>query len=126
MKDVIIVTLLFFAILSWNYQPYMDEINGVREQYIQTVANTAISEAKIKGYFTSSDLTNIQDTVADHLGYPAQEITVSGTTILMTRGEPINLSISLPSIVNLFSVSPSTNHVTLAANASADSEALVS
>ncbi|GMA65655.1 hypothetical protein NZD89_28015 (plasmid) [Alicyclobacillus fastidiosus] len=125
MRDVIIVVLLYFGLLSWNYQPYMDEINGVREQYLQTVASTAISEAKIKGYFTSSDLSNIQSNVAEHLGFSVGEVTINGTTTPMTRGEELDLSISVPSHINLFSLSPSTNQVTLKATASADSEAIL-
>lgn len=124
MRDVIIIVLLFVGILSWNYQPYMDEINGIREQYIQTVATTAISEAKIKGYFTSSDLTTIQSDVANELGYPTSQVVVTGTTTPMNRGQAIQLSISLPSRISLFGPSSSTNQVVLQANVSADSEAL--
>ncbi|TDY37288.1 hypothetical protein C7445_1531, partial [Alicyclobacillus sacchari] len=30
MRSAIIFALMFFFILSWNYQPYMDVINGAR------------------------------------------------------------------------------------------------
>ncbi|MCL6441882.1 MAG: hypothetical protein K6T83_00205 [Alicyclobacillus sp.] len=124
MRDVIIVALLYFSILSWNYQPYMDAINGARLQYLQTAVNTAISEAKIKGYFTSTDLQNIKSDVAQTLGYPTQDVVVSGTTTPMTRGEPIELSVSIPTHINLFSLSPAANEAILTAHESADSEAL--
>ncbi|WP_436664454.1 hypothetical protein ACOALA_20705 (plasmid) [Alicyclobacillus acidoterrestris] len=125
MRDVIVVVLLYFGLISWNYQPYMDEINGVREQYLQTVVNTALSEAKIKGYFTSSDLTTIQSDVAQHLGYPSGDVEVTGTTTPMSRGEELDLSVSIPSQISLFTLAPSTNQVTLRATGSADSEAIL-
>ena len=124
MRDVVIVVLLFFGVLTWNYQPYMDVVNGARDQYLQTVAYTAISEAKIKGYFTDSDLANIQQTVATGIGYPVSDVIVSGTTTPAARGTPIDLNIAIPSTISLFTVSPSTNSVTLAVHETADSEAL--
>ncbi|MCL6599572.1 MAG: hypothetical protein K6T81_12645 [Alicyclobacillus macrosporangiidus] len=124
MRDVIILVLLYFGILTWNYQPYMDVINGARLQYLQSVVHTAISEAKIKGYFTSTDLQTIQQNVAQALGYPTGNVFVSGTTTPTTRGTPIELTVSVPTRINLFSLSPSTNHAMLTAHESADSEAL--
>ena len=124
MRNVIVVVLLFFGILTWNYQPYMDVINGARIQVLQADVNTAISEAKIKGYFTSSDLQTIQDTVAQSLGYPTQDVVVTGTTTPTTRGNPMSLSVSVPTHINLFSMNPSTNTAVLTGRATAGSEAL--
>lgn len=124
MRDVIVVILLYFGILSWNYQPYMDVINGARLQYIQSVVNTALSEAKIKGYFSTTDLQTIQSDVADTLGYPAGDVTVTGTTTYTTRGTPIQLAVQIPTTINMFTMSPSTNSAVLRSSQTADSEAL--
>ena len=126
MREVIVIVLLYFGILSWNYQPYMDAINGARLQYLQTTVYTALSEAKIKGYFTSADLQTIQLNIATTLGYPSGDVTVTGTTTPTTRGEPVALTVSIPSHLNLFSMSPSSNTVQLTASETADSEALLS
>jgi hypothetical protein len=85
---------------------------------------TALSEAKIKGDFTSSDLENIQNTVAQTLGYPASEVSVSGTTVLTLYGSPMSLTITIPSQISLFS-DGSSNAVMLTATETVDSEALV-
>ncbi|EJY57290.1 hypothetical protein URH17368_0013 [Alicyclobacillus hesperidum URH17-3-68] len=124
MRSAIIFALMFFFILSWNYQPYMDVINGARLEYLQAVAETAISEAKIKGYFSATDLSNIQQAVATHLGYPNSEVQVQGTTLPTTRGNSIDIQISIPTHINLFSMAPASNQATLTAYESADSEAL--
>ncbi len=126
MRDVIVVVLLYFGILVWNYQPYMDIINGARLQYLQTVVYTGLAEGKIQGDFTSSNLLDIQNNVAQTLGYPVSDVVVSGTTTFTLRGQPMELSISVPSSLNLFSLSPSTNKVDLTAQETADSEALSS
>ena len=125
MRDVIVVALLFFGILTWNYQPYMDAINGARLQYLQATVNTALSESKIKGYFSSSDLQTIQDNVATTLGYPTDEVLVSGTTTPTDRGQPIELSVSIPSTINLFTIAPSANGTMLTSSETADSEAIL-
>ena len=124
MRDVIVVILLYFGILSWNYQPYMDVVNGARTQYIQAVVNTAISEAKIKGYFSSTDLTTIQTNVSQALGYPTGDVMVTGTTTFMARGTPIQLTVEIPTTISMFTMSPSSNSAVLRASETADSEAL--
>lgn len=124
MRDVIVVILLYFGIISWNYQPYMDVINGARLQYIQSVVNTALSEAKIKGYFSTTDLQAIQSSVAQTLGYPTGDVTVTGTTTYTVRGTPILLTVEVPTTINMFTMSPSTNSAVLRSSETADSEAL--
>ena len=118
------VILLYFGILSWNYQPYMDVVNGARTQYIQAVVNTAISEAKIKGYFSSTDLTTIQTNISQALGYPTGDVMVTGTTTFMARGTPIQLTVEIPTTISMFTMSPSSNSAVLRASETADSEAL--
>ncbi|MFX4303705.1 hypothetical protein ACOJUR_15795 [Alicyclobacillus tolerans] len=123
LRNILIVILLSIIVLSWNYQPYMDMINGVREQYLQSAVYTALSEAKIKGEFTSSDLDTIQSTVADTLGYPPQDVLVQGTTTFTTVGSPMSLTISIPSQISLFS-SNASNALQLTASETVDSEAI--
>jgi predicted metal-binding membrane protein len=124
LRNILIVVLLSLVVLAWSYQPYMDMINGMREEYLQSAVYTALSEAKIKGDFTSSDLENIQNTVAQTLGYPASEVSVSGTTVLTLYGSPMSLTITIPSQISLFS-DGSSNAVMLTATETVDSEALV-
>ncbi|WP_258112154.1 hypothetical protein [Alicyclobacillus sp. SP_1] len=124
LRNILIVVLLSLVVLAWSYQPYMDMINGMREEYLQSAVYTALSEAKIKGDFTSSDLENIQNTVAQTLGYPASEVSVSGTTVLALYGSPMSLTITIPSQISLFS-GGSSNAVMLTATETVDSEALV-
>lgn len=124
MRDAIIVALLFFLVMSWNYQPYMDAINGARLQYIQAEANTAIDEGKIKGYFSSSDLQTITQDVSSVLGYPVADVSVSGTQAPQTFGNPVWIKISIPTHLNMFSMASSTNTTTLVGSAVANSEAL--
>lgn len=124
LRNILIVVLLSLVVLTWSYQPYMDMINGLREEYLQSAVYTALSEAKIKGDFTSSDLENIQNTVAQTLGYPASEVAVSGTTVLALYGSPMFLTITIPSQISLFS-GGSSNAVMLTATETVDSEALV-
>lgn len=124
MREVIVIALLYFGIVSWNYQPYMDVVNGARQQFLQSVVHTAISEAKIKGYFSTADLQSIQSDVEQSIGYPASDVNVSGTTTFTMRGNPIQLSVSIPTTISMFSMSPATNTATLRAGETADSEAL--
>ncbi|SFV03713.1 hypothetical protein [Alicyclobacillus macrosporangiidus] len=124
MRSVIVFILLLPMFFYFAYQPLMDQLNEARGMLLETEVHVALEQAKIKGYFTEADLENIQNTVAQHLGYPPSWVYVQGTTTPQTRGSLITLSISVPTKLTFLHLTPDSNTITLSRSATAMSEAL--
>ncbi|MFD1674147.1 hypothetical protein [Alicyclobacillus fodiniaquatilis] len=126
MRSVIIMILLLPLFYYFGYQPDMDQVNEARSLYLENVVHTALTQAQIKGYFSTTDLQTIQDNVASALGYPTNEVYINGTTTQQTRGVQITLTLSIPTQIAFFNMSPATNHATITRSESATSEAILS
>ncbi|MCF8568144.1 hypothetical protein LLE49_25805 [Alicyclobacillus tolerans] len=125
MRSILIMILLLPFFFNFSYQPDMDQVNEARSLYLENVVHTSLAYAQIKGYFSSTDIQSLQNQVANALGYPAGDVTVTATETLQTRGEPITLTISIPTRLAFFNLVPATNHATITRSETAASEAIL-
>jgi peptidoglycan hydrolase-like protein with peptidoglycan-binding domain len=95
-KDILAFLLLFPLFTYFTWQPVQTEVNNAKIVHVDAIVHTALSEAKIKGYFSPEDLQTIQQTVAEDLGYPEGAVSVQGTQTPQTRGQPVSLTVTIP------------------------------
>jgi hypothetical protein len=123
-RSVIIFILLLPLFFYFAYQPLMDQVNEARGMMLESEVHVALEQGKIKGYFTTADLQNIQNTVATALGYPPSWVSVQGTTTPQTRGNLISLRISVPTQLTFLNLTHANNTLQLSRSGTAMSEAL--
>ncbi|QSO50143.1 hypothetical protein [Alicyclobacillus mengziensis] len=123
MGQFLAMVIFFGPIFYIVFLPVMATVNNAKSFYVNSQALTAIEQAKIKGYLTTTDLTTIQDQTAQGLGYPTSLVSVSGTTTPQTRGNTLYLTIQVPSELSFVNLNLP-NNITIGASETAASEAL--
>lgn len=123
--QVVFAWIFLFIFVVWgSYQPIKSDVVNAKAEFIQNEVQTAIQQAKIKGYFSGADLQSIQLDVANHLGYPTSDVAVSGTTTPQTRGQEIALHITIPTTLNFMHFSWINDEMDITRGATAESELL--
>lgn len=124
MTNVLSMMLMGVFYFYFLFQPQMDQINSDRGLLIENVVHSALQQAALKGYFSSTDLQTIQNAVGTDLGYPTSDVQVTGTTTPQTRGNFIELSISVPTSIDLINLNGSNNKTLITRTEYAASDAL--
>jgi len=114
---------MFLFLIYFAFQPLASHLTAEKSLVIDTYQQDALAEAKIKGYFTATDLQKIQQQIAMALSYSTTNVTVSGTTTPTPRGQLISLTVEAPAYFTFYTVTGN-NQVLLGGTKTAASEAL--
>lgn len=97
MKKAIVEMMLFVFLISYMFQPILNEVYAQRSYAVEMVLDSAIEKAAAgdTGRFTPEVIAEMTN-MLNKLGYQDSEIEFSGTTTLMDRGQYIEATLSVP------------------------------
>lgn len=123
MKQAISLLLVSPFLIYFAFQPLFNHVVHLQSTVLETVIDQGIERAAVDGRFTSENIRQMKQTVADVLHYSESEIVFEGTQTQTPRGEYIWGRISIPE--GQMSVMPGlfgSHPVTLSASAKQMSE----
>lgn len=124
MRQIIVFLFLLMLMLFQWFQPFWTQIYVNKQNIANTLVNTTVNQSIITGYVTPTQIQNLKQEYSNLTGTLTSDITVTGTFTPVPRGNTVALTMYAPAgAIYVFSIFGNPQP-SIAATATAVSEAV--